>query len=216
MHTSWKHLVRFRLSSLFGSSPVSSSQLHKLSSLSPLLRTRFSRFLAIVRLLIWPSDSWPLAAFVCHSTETYVFTILLLIWFHWRLSYGHQLHERTGSYANSDRLYGGQITRVVHRHPARLMATLCRFFFSKQLKTVQRFMLHFPTGKTEYLNFTPINAAESASAFDVGGMSLAFYSGLFAYGGWNYLNFVIDELQDPYRFTCTWRSTNQPTYTSLT
>ncbi|XP_052219401.1 large neutral amino acids transporter small subunit 2-like isoform X9 [Dreissena polymorpha] len=27
--------------------------------------------------------------------------------------------------------------------------------------------------------------------------SLAFYSGLFAYNGWNYLNFVIEELQDP-------------------
>jgi len=33
----------------------------------------------------------------------------------------------------------------------------------------------------------------------IGSLSLAFYSGLFSYGGWNYLNFVIDELQDPYR-----------------
>jgi len=33
----------------------------------------------------------------------------------------------------------------------------------------------------------------------VGTLSLAFYSGLFSYGGWNYLNFVIDELQNPYR-----------------
>lgn len=26
--------------------------------------------------------------------------------------------------------------------------------------------------------------------------SLAFYSGLFAYQGWNYLNFIVEELQD--------------------
>ena len=29
--------------------------------------------------------------------------------------------------------------------------------------------------------------------------SLAFYSGLFAYQGWNYLNFIVEELQDPQR-----------------
>ena len=28
-------------------------------------------------------------------------------------------------------------------------------------------------------------------------IALSFYSGLFAYNGWNYLNFIIEELQDP-------------------
>lgn len=54
---------------------------------------------------------------------------------------------------------------------------------------------HF-LGKTENLSFIP--HTEDAQ-LDVGKLSLAFYSGLFAFGGWNYLNFVIDELQDPYR-----------------
>ncbi|XP_023329398.1 Y+L amino acid transporter 2 [Eurytemora carolleeae] len=34
---------------------------------------------------------------------------------------------------------------------------------------------------------------------DVRKIALSFYSGLFAYNGWNYLNFVIEELQDPVR-----------------
>uniref|UniRef100_A0A915I8N8 Large neutral amino acids transporter small subunit 1 n=1 Tax=Romanomermis culicivorax TaxID=13658 RepID=A0A915I8N8_ROMCU len=32
-----------------------------------------------------------------------------------------------------------------------------------------------------------------------GPLSLAFYSGIFSFAGWNYLNFVTEELRDPYR-----------------
>lgn len=35
--------------------------------------------------------------------------------------------------------------------------------------------------------------------YGAGKIALAFYSGLFAFGGWNYLNFVTEELQDPYK-----------------
>ena len=45
-------------------------------------------------------------------------------------------------------------------------------------------------GKVEY--FTWDNTED-----DITKIALSFYSGLFAYNGWNYLNFVIEELQDP-------------------
>ncbi|KAK7095535.1 large neutral amino acids transporter small subunit 2-like isoform X2 [Littorina saxatilis] len=51
-------------------------------------------------------------------------------------------------------------------------------------------------GRGEYEHFQ--NAFEDSET-DIGKISLAFYSGLFAYNGWNYLNFVIEELKDPYR-----------------
>ena len=35
--------------------------------------------------------------------------------------------------------------------------------------------------------------------YDIAKIALSFYSGLFSYAGWNYLNFLTEELKDPYR-----------------
>jgi len=45
-------------------------------------------------------------------------------------------------------------------------------------------------GEVEYFTW-------DATETDVTKIALSFYSGLFAYNGWNYLNFIIEELQDP-------------------
>ncbi|XP_078400558.1 large neutral amino acids transporter small subunit 1 [Cetorhinus maximus] len=47
-------------------------------------------------------------------------------------------------------------------------------------------------------NLKPERAFEGTTT-DVGKAVLAVYSGLFAYGGWNYLNFVTEEMIEPFR-----------------
>ncbi|KAM9351866.1 large neutral amino acids transporter small subunit 1 [Symphorus nematophorus] len=51
-------------------------------------------------------------------------------------------------------------------------------------------------GGTDYL--LPENSFKG-SKYEFGSIGLALYSGLFAYGGWNYLNFVTEEMIDPYK-----------------
>ncbi|XP_053204866.1 Y+L amino acid transporter 2-like [Panonychus citri] len=54
--------------------------------------------------------------------------------------------------------------------------------------------VHLITGKTQNLT----NIWEN-TATDPGKIAASFYSGLFSYAGWNYLNFVTEELKDPFR-----------------
>ncbi|KDR11465.1 Y+L amino acid transporter 2, partial [Zootermopsis nevadensis] len=54
-------------------------------------------------------------------------------------------------------------------------------------------VVHISGGETAYFR-EPFDGE-----YSVGSVAVAFYSGLFAFGGWNFLNFVTEELQDPYR-----------------
>ncbi|XP_017462346.1 PREDICTED: large neutral amino acids transporter small subunit 2-like, partial [Rhagoletis zephyria] len=49
---------------------------------------------------------------------------------------------------------------------------------------------------TQYFTFEQDPMVEKV---DITTIALSFYSGLFAYNGWNYLNFVIEELKDPHK-----------------
>ncbi|XP_048373476.1 large neutral amino acids transporter small subunit 2 [Sphaerodactylus townsendi] len=53
--------------------------------------------------------------------------------------------------------------------------------------------------KGEYFWLEPRHAFEFFQTPDVGLVALAFLQGSFAYGGWNFLNYVTEELVDPYK-----------------
>lgn len=53
-----------------------------------------------------------------------------------------------------------------------------------------------------YMSFGHTENFENAfenSETDPGKLAVAFYSGIFSYAGWNYLNFMTEELRDPYK-----------------
>lgn len=53
---------------------------------------------------------------------------------------------------------------------------------------------YFFAGDTDNLS-SPMEGSYSSPGF----IALAFYNGLFSYSGWNYLNFVTEELKNPYK-----------------
>ena len=65
------------------------------------------------------------------------------------------------------------------------------------------FFLHFqfrtivPIQLFAYYFFSNLQNSMRYTESSVSRLSLAFYSGLFSYAGWNYLNFITEELKDP-------------------
>ncbi|XP_029498995.1 large neutral amino acids transporter small subunit 2-like [Oncorhynchus nerka] len=53
--------------------------------------------------------------------------------------------------------------------------------------------------KGEYYWLEPAHAFETFQPYDIGQIALSFLQGSFAYGGWNFLNYVTEELVDPYK-----------------
>ncbi|KOB79357.1 Large neutral amino acids transporter small subunit 2 [Operophtera brumata] len=68
---------------------------------------------------------------------------------------------------------------------AKMLALLITFFAS---------LWYLFSGHTENLQ----NMMQGTKT-DPGELAIAFYTGLFSYSGWNYLNFVTEELKDPYK-----------------
>ena len=51
----------------------------------------------------------------------------------------------------------------------------------------------------QYFWLEPKNAFDNFQEPNIGLIALAFLQGSFAYGGWNFLNYVTEELVDPHK-----------------
>lgn len=78
------------------------------------------------------------------------------------------------------------VTRVQDSFTATKVFALLLIFFAS--------LWYLFSGHTENLESMMQGTNTSPSA-----IAIAFYTGLFSYSGWNYLNFVTEELKDPYR-----------------
>ncbi|TRY57460.1 hypothetical protein DNTS_014213 [Danionella cerebrum] len=67
----------------------------------------------------------------------------------------------------------------------------------------------------EYYWLEPANAFEPFQDYDVGLIALAFLQGSFAYGGWNFLNYVTEELSQLYEFTSNKRNLPRAIFISI-
>lgn len=67
------------------------------------------------------------------------------------------------------------------------------FGFAFQIFSPKTFFLYFVGYLTSFENVW------SGTSTAPGKIALAFYSGLWAFNGWNYLNFVTEELENPVR-----------------
>ncbi|KAI1285497.1 Y+L amino acid transporter 2 [Halotydeus destructor] len=60
-------------------------------------------------------------------------------------------------------------------------------------------LYHLFSGKADLSGGKGDTVQVNKTDIEAGKIVLAFYSGLFAYGGWNYVNFVTEELKNPYK-----------------
>ena len=64
----------------------------------------------------------------------------------------------------------------------------------QKLRIFHNYLVSFISGK----GFENFENAFDNSETEPGRIALAFYSGIYSYAGWNYLNFMTEELKDPY------------------
>lgn len=61
-------------------------------------------------------------------------------------------------------------------------------------------LITWPLGPPgHYYWLEPAHAFQTFKEYDIGLIALSFLQGSFAYGGWNFLNYITEELVDPHK-----------------